>query len=322
VSLFRRNFLEIAWRGIAVIHTGEVPPVVVRIKEALRRTATPVHIFSNRELEKAVRCYDAVVFAEALGGVVRLLCPLLRDKEVDPPVVVTDRLGRFFIPLIGAHRGANALAEELASLLGGIAVVTTAVEAAGALPPEDVERLLLCGMAREERLRVAAALRDGRQVCIAGVEEAPPGYKTGEECEVVIRRGNNCKEREICCKPLRLYVGVGFSSKATVSEIVEAVRRALMELGASPPQVGALVSIKPEVFEAAKALGFPAFVLKPEELRADWGCLSPASTKALETFGLPGVAEPAALTAAGPGAFLVYRKRVLGSVTVAVTASP
>jgi Cobalamin biosynthesis protein CbiG len=109
VSLFRRNFLETAWRGIAVIHTGEVPPVVVRIKEALRRTATPVHIFSNRELEKAVRCYDAVVFAEALGGVVRLLCPLLRDKEVDPPVVVTDRLGRFFIPLIGAHRGANAL---------------------------------------------------------------------------------------------------------------------------------------------------------------------------------------------------------------------
>lgn len=94
-----------------------------------------------------------MVFAEALGGVVRLLCPLLRDKEVDPPVVVTDRLGRFFIPLIGAHRGANALAEELASLLGGVAVVATAVEAAGALLPEDVERVFLCRVSREEKLR-------------------------------------------------------------------------------------------------------------------------------------------------------------------------
>lgn len=54
------------------------------------------------------------------------------------------------------------------------------------------------------------------------------------------------------------------------------------------------VSIKPEILEAAKAMGLRASVLKPEELRVDWDCLSPASTEALETFGLPGVAEPAA----------------------------
>jgi len=63
-------------------------------------------------------------------------------------------------------------------------------------------------------------------------------------------------------------------------------------------------------------------VYRPEELKVDWDCLSPPSPKALEALGIPGAAEPAALTAAGPGASLIYRKRVLGRVTVAVAAAP
>lgn len=63
-------------------------------------------------------------------------------------------------------------------------------------------------------------------------------------------------------------------------------------------------------------------VYKPEELKLDWDCLSPPSPKALETLGVPGAAEPAVLTAAGPGAFLMYRKRALGRVTVAVVVAP
>lgn len=318
---WRRPFLETAWRGVAIVHTGEAPPVVSRIKGVLELSGVPAHVLPVGDLARALRCYDAAIFAGALGGAVRLLCPLLRDKEVDPPVVVVDREGRFFIPLVGAHRGANKLAEELAFAVGGTAVITTAAEAAGALPPEELERALLCKMSREDRLRVAAALRDGREVCVAGVEEAPPGYRPGEGCETVIRRAHECWEGEVCCRPLRLYVGLGFTSTAGVGELAEAVLRALEDLGADLSAVGAVTSIKPEAAEAARALGLPAAIFKPEELRVDWECLSPASRKALEVSGLPGVAEPAALTAAGPGSYLLYRKRVFGCVTVAVAAA-
>jgi cobalt-precorrin 5A hydrolase len=317
-----RSFLERAWRGVAVIYTGQTPPVAERIKTYAATMDVPVHYLSNRDVERAFRCYDAVIFIEALGGVVRLICPLLRDKEVDPPVVVADRGGRYFIPLIGAHRGANELAEELAAALGGVAVVTTAVEAARAAPPEELERVLLCRMSREDKLRVAAALRDGREVCVADAAAVPPGYKRGVGCQLTIRRANSCGEGEICCRPLRLYVGLGLTSAATLEEAVEAVRRALRELGADASAVAALASVKPAAAEVAKSLGVPAVVYKPEELKLDWDCLSPPSPKALEVLGVPGAAEPAALTAAGPGAFLLYRKRVLGRVTVAVAAAP
>jgi len=305
-----------------VIYTGQMPPAAERIKQYAATMDVPVHYLSNRDVERAFRCYDAVIFVEALGGVVRLICPFLRDKEVDPPVVVADRGGRYFIPLIGAHRGANELVEELAVALGGTAVVTTAVEAARAAPPEELERALLCRMSREDKLRVAAALRDGREVCVADAAAVPPGYKRGVGCQLTIRRADSCGEGEICCRPLRLYVGLGLTSAAALEEAVEAVKRALRELGADASAVATLASVKPAAAEVAKWLGVPAVVYRPEELKLDWDCLSPPSPKALEALGVPGAAEPAALTAAGPNAFLLYRKRVLGRVTVAVAAAP
>jgi len=83
----------------------------------------------------------------------------------------------------------------------------------------------------------------------------------------------------------------------------------LRELGADVSAVAALASVKPAVAEVAKSLGVPTVVYKPEELRLDWDCRSPPSPKALETLGVP-------------GAFLLYRKRVLGRVTVAAAAAP
>ena len=64
-----------------------------RIRGYATSRGAPVHYLSNGDLERAFRCYDAVIFVEALGGVVRLICPHLRDKEVDPSVLVVGRGG-------------------------------------------------------------------------------------------------------------------------------------------------------------------------------------------------------------------------------------
>ncbi|MEK7394958.1 MAG: cobalamin biosynthesis protein [Fibrobacterota bacterium] len=70
-----------------------------------------------------------VVFAPT-GAVVRSVAPLLDHKTRDPGVVVVDALARWAIPLVGGHEGgANRLSEQVANILGGEPIVTTATEA-------------------------------------------------------------------------------------------------------------------------------------------------------------------------------------------------
>jgi len=71
--------------------------------------------------------FDQLVFFVSLGAVVRLIAPHLRTKEEDPGVLVVDEAGQFVIPVLSGHvGGANAFAQQLAVLLGGMAVLTTA----------------------------------------------------------------------------------------------------------------------------------------------------------------------------------------------------
>jgi cobalt-precorrin 5A hydrolase/precorrin-3B C17-methyltransferase len=79
---------------------------------------------------------DRLVLVAATGIAVRVIAPLLSDKHHDPPVVCLDDGGRWAIALAGGHHGANALAREVAALVGAEPVVTTATEAAG-LPALD-----------------------------------------------------------------------------------------------------------------------------------------------------------------------------------------
>ena len=76
----------------------------------------------------------------AAGVLIRAVAPLLSDKRTEPPVVAVAEDGSCAVPLLGGHRGANALARRVAEALGAVAAVTTAGDLAlGATldaPPE------------------------------------------------------------------------------------------------------------------------------------------------------------------------------------------
>jgi len=55
------------------------------------------------------------------------MCPWLRNKWVDPAVVVVDKAMRYAIPLLGGHHGGNEVARLLENH-GLTAVITTAIE--------------------------------------------------------------------------------------------------------------------------------------------------------------------------------------------------
>ncbi len=66
----------------------------------------------------------------ASGIVVRTIAPYIKNKYVDPAVVVVDDVGRFVVSLLSGHEGgANNLSHNVANALNTDAVITTGTEA-------------------------------------------------------------------------------------------------------------------------------------------------------------------------------------------------
>jgi cobalt-precorrin 5A hydrolase len=83
------------------------------------------------DLTKAVwKRFEGLVYVAPCGVVVRALAGSLRHKLYDPAVVVVDVGGRYAISLVGGHEaGANALAVQIANVLGAEPVISTSSEA-------------------------------------------------------------------------------------------------------------------------------------------------------------------------------------------------
>ncbi len=71
--------------------------------------------------------YDCVVAYLASGIVIRGMCRYLRNKWVDPAVVVLDKPMKHAVVLLGGHHGGNEVASIL-ERIGIKAVITTAME--------------------------------------------------------------------------------------------------------------------------------------------------------------------------------------------------
>ncbi len=96
---------------------------------------------------------DGLICIMATGIVIRLLASHIRSKDQDAAVVVCDEAGQYAISLLSGHLGgANELAREVAAILGGQAVITTATDV-NQLPAFD-EVARKCNMAIEPLARI------------------------------------------------------------------------------------------------------------------------------------------------------------------------
>ena len=75
---------------------------------------------------------QSIIFIGALGICVRSIAPHLKSKQSDAAVINLDIHGRFVQPVVSGHKGgANALAQRIARITGGHAVLTTAGDCLG-----------------------------------------------------------------------------------------------------------------------------------------------------------------------------------------------
>jgi cobalt-precorrin 5A hydrolase len=289
--------------------------------------------------------YRGFVCIMATGIVVRLIAPLLKAKDRDPAVVVMDEAGRFAISLLSGHLGgANELAARCAKTVGGREVITTATDV-NDLPSFDTlakEQGWVIEDLRQVK-RLNALLLEGKKIAVvdasnrvqatfagrgqlaffptfvAALESGAEGlvFVTNRALPPQIRA-----ERMLVLRPQNLVLGIGCNSGTSAEEIGVLVRLQLKRLFLSPLSVAAVASAEAKEQEAglrtfAAEQEWPLRFYPSDELNGV-ATPSPPSPHALAAIGAIGVAEPAALLAAGPGSRLLLKKVKSGNVTLAI----
>ena len=119
--------------------------------------------------------------------------------------------------------------------------------------------------------------------------------------------------------------GIGCRKGATATEIDAAIDAALEEAGRSRDALSLIATTDGKggeqgLIEAAQGRGVQLVLVKPTALEAAGPRTQSFSPRVQEMFGVPSVAEAAALAAAGPEAELLISRLVLGPVTCAIAS--
>lgn len=305
-------------------------------------------LFEPAELAQLVatlwRDYQGLVFIMATGIVVRMVAPLLVSKHSDPAVVVMDDAGRFAISLLSGHLGGgNELAERCSFATGSRAVITTATDANG-LPSfdmlakeqgwviEDVSRVKLLNRLLLDNGQIAVADPSGRTRAwfqsrgrLSFYDSVDTAVASGAEGVVVVTNRSlpvgSLPDNLLILRPRNLMLGIGCNRGTPADEIEQFVLGQLKRSFLALQSVRCIASAEAKRDEAglhefAGRHSLPLMFFSSEELNR-MAVPSPPSEHALAAIGAAGVAEPAALLAAGAG-HLIVKKVKSPNVTLAV----
>ena len=329
-------------RGAAILVLGPSALALARRLQALL-PGSSVHAPAERRLAvdasfAQAAAHIAALFAAgtpivglcAAGILIRAVAPLLQDKRGEPPVVAVAEDGSAAVPLLGGHHGANAIARAVAALTGGQAAITTAGELRLGFaldePPPGWR------VANPERAKpIAAALIAGEPVALA-VEAGNADWLTASGARFapaaplgirVTDRAARAGEPLLVLHPPVLALGVGCERGCSAEEVALLAEASLAERGLAAGAVAAVVSIdlkldEPALHELASRLGVPARFFGAAELLAETERLATPSDAVFRETGCYGIAEGAALAAAGRAGELVVPKRKAARATCAV----
>lgn len=323
--------LRAAWPGARLHGPRARPPAQPPAQPANESEAwDESYDVATAEIARLFAAGRPIVGLCASGILIRSVARSLADKRDEPPVVAVAEDGSAAVPLLGGHRGANAIARAVARLTAGTAAITTAGDLRLGLaldePPPGWR------IADPERVKpVAAALLAGERVAL--VEEAGgtdwlraaaiDWAENGAQRVVVTDRATAPGSPSLVYHPPVLALGIGCERGCPSAEIIDLARATLAEAGLAAESVAVVVSLElklaePGIHALAAALGVPARFFPASRLLAETERLSERSPAVFRATGCWGVAEGAALAAAGPGGVLAVAKLKSQRATCAV----
>lgn len=284
----------------------------------------------------------------ALGIVVRLIAPNLKDKIHDPAVIVVDELGTNVISVLSGHwGGANELTVQLAEGLEANPVITTATDVHGfpaiemlakqngwVIEPLELVKKVNAAIVNDNKVtiysEVPLEIDQTDNVHIKDFADYCPQRK--EEGRVVLvtnKSAENFLPGTLFLRPQNLYVGVGCRKGVGSIEVRDSIISALRETGLSLNSVKGLssVDIKSEeqgLLEAAQELKLPIEFFTTQAIKAVLKQRPKEfsfSEFVDDKIGVGGVCEPVAIMGAGETSKLVLKKTKNGKVTIAIAVA-
>jgi cobalt-precorrin 5A hydrolase/precorrin-3B C17-methyltransferase len=312
-------------------------PLALRLKEALQ-----AEIHGPRSLKKADQGYAKATEAlQALFGdgrpiialcasgiVIRALAPLLDDKHREPPVLALAEDGSSVVPLLGGHHGGNELAHEIAAITGGHAAVTTASDLRfGAALDDPPQGWVLANP--NDMKGFAARVLPGESVRLGG--HVPwldlPASPHAALQITATHEDIAGSPSHLVYHPKLLTLGVGGERGIAAEELVALVEDTLAQNRLSRHALAAIATIdlkedETAIHALARHLDLPLRIFTAAELNAEAPKLKTPSDLVMKEVGCPGVAEGAALAAAGRDGELLVAKTRSRRATCAVALAP
>lgn len=298
-------------------------------------------IFSN---------YRGFIFIMAAGIVVRMIAGLIKDKRVDPAVVVMDEKGDYAISLLSGHLGgANELAQKTALAIGAEPVVTTATDVNNKPAIEMIARDLNLAIENQKAIKIInAAIVNGGRIGVVDKYGLLKRYLNGDDEEnfryyssityalnidassyifLTNRDSPLFKNYKniLFLRPKNIVVGIGCNRNTKAAEIEKVYFDVLKENSLSSLSVRNIATTDVKKNER----GLNSFIKKYKldvkyYTKDELNKIDPPSGESentLKNLGVKGVCEPAAMLSAGVKDLLV-KKQKIGNVTIAVAEAP
>ncbi len=300
---------------------------VVFIPEKLRGTVPEARakIYANGNLHPAIteawQEYDGLIMIMATGIVVRSIAALCKHKTVDPAVVVTDEQGNNVISLLSGHLGgANRLAQQVAGITGGRAIITTATDNRGIMAFDELAARCGWQVANPAMiLKLSSKVLDGVKMDLCIPREIFEQYYSEQSQfrwaeSVESQYGIMLEENRLRLVAKKGVLGVGCRKGTSCATIREATALTGWD------EFREIVTLdkkltEPGLIEFAAALNIPLRGFTPDELNT---VKAPnPSPRAKAEFGVDSVAEAAAMLVSHNDRPVVEKIRHDG-VTVAV----
>ena len=310
-------------------------------------------------LSKLFRDGTPIVGVCASAVLIRGVAKSISDKKTEPALVAVAEDGSAVVPLLGGHHGANDMARKISELLGVDPAITTSGDIRFGIAldeppegfvlanPEDVKEFsvsLLAGeslmISTDENHSSLDYVRgkktigsDHKQVFYNWLKVSNLPFSAFENLQISLTsKAVSGSKEHLVYHPKTIVVGVGCERGTDPEELISLVRNTLKKNMIAPESVAVVVSIdlksdEPAIHalteklvdnpgESSPARFFDAAVLEEQTPK-----LRNPSKAVFKEVGCHGVAEGAALAAAGKSGKLVIPKKKSKHATCAVAES-
>ena len=295
----------------------------------------------------------------ASAVLIRGVAKSISDKKTEPALVAVAEDGSAVVPLLGGHHGANDMARKISELLGVDPAITTSGDIRFGISldeppegfvlanPEDVKEFSVSMLAGEslmissdENHSCLDYVRgnktigsDHKQVFYNWLKVSNLPFSAFENLQISLTsKAVSGNKEHLVYHPKTIVVGVGCERGTDPEELISLVRNTLKKNKIAPESVAAVVSIDLKSDEPAIHALAEKFTDKPVEsiparffdaaaLEEQTPKLQNPSKTVFKEVGCHGVAEGAALAAAGKSGKLVIPKIKSKHATCAVAQS-